>query len=344
VQTEVLPPEMQIAPASAVELSGIDTNAVIVAPFSRESNAMGRASWPSNWVNTWISLESWRRFNDLAEMARDSDSPSPTYRVQTATGIFSLKPGTRIARFDGMECWLGFAPQLISGIPYVHWLDAQKILQPLARPANYCCDNGGRTVVIDAGHGGRDIGTSSGPSGHQEKDYTLDWALRVQRLLASNGWNVVMTRTSDVDLGLADRVAIADQARADLFLSLHFNSGSANRDLAGIETYCLTPTGMPSHITRTYEDDVRQSFPNNAFDAQNVQAAVRLHRTLVQRSGAMDRGVRRARFMTVLRGQKRPAVLIEGGYLSNPVEGQKIASPAYRQILAEAVASGLQLD
>jgi N-acetylmuramoyl-L-alanine amidase len=153
-----------------------------------------------------------------------------------------------------------------------------------------------------------------------------------------------MTRTTDSDLALGDRVAIADQANADVFISLHFNSGSANRELAGIETYCLTPTGMPSHLTRNYDDDLRQVFPNNAFDEQNVQAAVRLHRALLERSGATDRGVRRARFMTVLRGQNRPAVLIEGGYLTNPAEAQRIASASYRQLLAEAVASGLQID
>ena len=100
---------------------------------------------------------------------------------------------------------------------------------------------------------------------------------------------------------------------------------------------------MPSHLTRTYEDDVRQAFPNNKFDEQNLQAAVRLHRVLLQASGAQDRGVRRARFMTVLRGQNRPAVLVEGGYLSNPIEAQRIASASYRQILAEAVARGLQI-
>jgi len=67
-----------------------------------------------------------------------------------------------------------------------------------------------------------------------------------------------------------------------------------------------------------------------------------LHRALVKSSGALDRGVRRARFMSVLRGQSRPAVLIEGGYLSNPAEAQRIASATYRQTLAEALARGLQ--
>jgi N-acetylmuramoyl-L-alanine amidase len=351
MQTEVLAPDIEVAPAANVEVPTIATppavaptlaSAPVPAPVPVQQSRA--TSWPTNWVNTWIALESWSRFNELAAIQKYGDNGSVNYRVPATASSFSLKIGSRIANYDGVEYWLGFAPQIIGGSPYVHWIDAQKLLQPLVRPARYCCINGVRTIVIDAGHGGRDLGANAGSSANAEKDYTLDWALRLQNLLTTNGWNVVMTRTDDSDLGLAERVAIADQARADFFLSLHFNSGSANRDLAGIETYCLTPAGMPSHLTRNYEDDVRQVFPNNAFDEQNVQAAVRLHRALLQRSRAQDRGVRRARFMTVLRGQNRPAVLIEGGYLTNPAEAQRIASASYRQVLAEAVATGLHLD
>jgi N-acetylmuramoyl-L-alanine amidase len=85
-----------------------------------------------------------------------------------------------------------------------------------------------------------------------------------------------------------------------------------------------------------------ERYPNNAFDAANLQLAIRLHAALLQASGEADRGVRRARFMGVLLGQKRPAVLIEGGFLSNPQEAEKIESPAFRQKLAAAVAEVLQ--
>jgi N-acetylmuramoyl-L-alanine amidase len=85
-------------------------------------------------------------------------------------------------------------------------------------------------------------------------------------------------------------------------------------------------------------------FPNNAFDAQNLQLALRLHRTLLAVNGNLDRGIRRARFLGVLRGQQRPAILIEGGYLSNPKEASMIARPAYRQKLAEAIAVALMSD
>ena len=99
---------------------------------------------------------------------------------------------------------------------------------------------------------------------------------------------------------------------------------------------------MPSTITRGYYDDPALSFPNNAFDTQNLQVAVQVHRELLQVNGRHDRGLRRARYLGVLRGQNRPAILVEGGYLSNPHEARLIADPAYRQKLAEAVAKALR--
>jgi N-acetylmuramoyl-L-alanine amidase len=160
-------------------------------------------------------------------------------------------------------------------------------------------------------------------------------------LLAANGWRVYLTRTGDTDLALSNRIAFAETHKAGVFVSLHFNSSAPNDQQAGLETYCLTPAGMPSAVTRGYGDDLGLAFPNNAFDPQNLQLALRVHRALLQVNGRHDRGVRRARFLGVLRGQHCPAVLVEGGYLSNPQEARRIADPAYRQKLAEAVAQAL---
>ena len=99
---------------------------------------------------------------------------------------------------------------------------------------------------------------------------------------------------------------------------------------------------MPSTLTRGYNDFWSDNFPNNDFDAQNLQLAVRLHSALLRATGMEDRGVRRARFIEVLRGQNCPAILIEGGYLSNPREAKLIESPEFRQKLAEAVADALK--
>jgi N-acetylmuramoyl-L-alanine amidase len=164
----------------------------------------------------------------------------------------------------------------------------------------------------------------------------------LQRLLLTNGWQVFLTRTNDIDLALSNRVALANEHNAGLFLSLHFNWAESDQAQAGLETYCLTPAGMTSSVTRGFPDDPAQAFPNNAFDESNLLVALRIHRALLQLNGHRDRGVRRARFMGVLRGQQRPAVLVEGGYLSNPREARLISEPDYRQKLAEAVANALE--
>jgi N-acetylmuramoyl-L-alanine amidase len=246
-----------------------------------------------------------------------------------------------MAFLDGLELQLGFAPQLIDTQPFVHALDLGKTIEPLLSGAPAIRSNSDPVIVIDPGHGGENAGAVSVLGNGWEKDFTLDWARRLQPLLASNGWHVFLTRNGDSNPPISSRVAFAEDHRAGVFLSLHFNSIASDPSQSGLETYCLTPAGMPSSVTRGFGDDASLVFPNNAFDAQNVQLAYEVHRALLHVSGGRDRGVRHARFPGVLRGQQRPAVLIEGGYLSNPEEARLIAQPAYRQKLAEAVAGAL---
>ena len=257
------------------------------------------------------------------------------------SGTLTLQSGTRQAHWNGLGLWLGFAPQAANGEVRVHPFDVVRNLSPLIVPEPPPAMST-HVVVLDPGHGGGNAGTRSVIDGQFEKEFTLDWAARLQPLLVSQGWEVWLTRTNDVERSLTDRVAFADERRAALFLSLHFNSASTNAGgPSGLETYCLTPSGLPSTLVRGSDDDPAAVFPNNGFDDANLHLAVRLHQELTRRTGEPDRGVRRARFMGVLRGQKRPAVLIEGGYLSNVREAELIGSPGYRQQLAEAVAKAL---
>ena len=161
-------------------------------------------------------------------------------------------------------------------------------------------------------------------------------------MLETNGWTVFLTRTSDVYVTNANRVTFAGAHHADLFISMHFNSAAPDTRQAGLETYCITPTGLPSNLTRGYSDVWSEVLPNNAFDAQNLQLAVRIHGAVLRAMGIEDRGVRHSRFDTVLRGQNRPAILVEGGYLSNPAEAKLIESAEYRQKLAQALAEALK--
>jgi N-acetylmuramoyl-L-alanine amidase len=252
-----------------------------------------------------------------------------------------LEIGSREAAWNDTVVNLGFAPEFIDDQIFVHGLDLQKNIEPLlfGPPLTF----GNRIIVIDPGHGGSNVGTHSVLNGRFEKEYTLDWAKRLAPLLESNGWKVFLTRSSDTTVSNLDRVTFAETHRADLFISLHFNSTpDRDRKPGGLETYCITPTGMPSTLTRGFPDVWSQVFPNNAFDAQNLQLAVRIQSALSRATGIEDRGVSHSRFDTVLRGQHRPAILIEGGFMSNPHEARLIENPEFRQKLAEAVADALR--
>jgi N-acetylmuramoyl-L-alanine amidase len=296
---------------------------------------------PAVFQGPWIGLDSWSKAYHLDSPTMISPTPSPTFALRSANGVLTLRPGSQMAYWDGLALHLGFAPHLIKAHPYLHTLDLQKTVLPLFDGSPGVVLGSRPVIVLDPGHGGEDSGTRSVVANRYEKEFTLDWARRLQTLLSTKGCDVFLTRSNDFDLSLSNRVTFAAEHKADLFLSLHFNSAGGAQNETGLETYCLTPAGMPSNLTRGFADDLRIAFPNNAFDAQNLQLALRVHRELLQVNGHRDRGVRRARFPTVLRGQQRPAVLIEGGYLSNPREAQLIADPAYRQKLAEAVARAL---
>jgi N-acetylmuramoyl-L-alanine amidase len=329
----------------ASSLNWTDTNTVQHFPAARSFKpvtpaARTYASFTAP-VTTWTSLDRWAAENKIGQPRLVSHTPVAAYAIGSANGTMVLDIGSREATWNNTEVQLGFTPEFIDDQVFVHGLDLQKNLGPLlfGPPLTF----GNRVIVIDPGHGGVNVGTHSVLDGRFEKEFTLDWALRLAPLLAANGWQVFLTRTNDEDVALSNRVAFAEAHHADVFISLHFNSTSdRSKETAGLETYCSTPAGMPSSLTRDYADTWSQFFPNNNFDAQNLQLAVLLQTALLRASNEEDRGVRRVRFIGVLHRQHCPAVLIEGGYLSNPHEAKLIETPEFRQKLAQAVADALR--
>jgi len=293
-------------------------------------------------VYVFTSLKRWAAEQKLNPPCLVSRSPVVTYALSSAKGVMALTIGSREATWNGVTLHLGYAPEIIDGEIFVHGLDLQKSLAPFlcGAPAAYGTN---RVIVIDPGHGGIEAGTISVTDRRPEKEFTLDWARRLQPLLEQEGWRVFLTRTNDVVMALSNRVTVAENRHADVFISLHFNAEvEGQHKAAGLATFCLTPVGLPSNVTRGFPDLLNQGFLNNSFDTQNVRLAEQLQRSLLRATGLEDRGVNRARFIAVLRGQRRPSVLIEGGFLSNPREAKRIASPDFRQKLAEAVAAALK--
>lgn len=211
-------------------------------------------------------------------------------------------------------------------------------------------------IVIDPGHGGHDTGTI-GPHGLEEKDLVLDVALRLGKLLEQRlGADVVYTRQDDTFVPLEERTAIANQAQADLFVSVHANS-SHDPDARGVETYYLNFT--------TSSDALEVAARENAVSDQSIHQLQQLVKTialqekveesrefaadvqhslyagLAGRSAAIrDRGVKKAPFV-VLIGAQMPSILAEISFVSNPQDEHKLRSPAYRQRIAQSLYQGI---
>ncbi|MFU1795553.1 N-acetylmuramoyl-L-alanine amidase [Paenibacillus azoreducens] len=181
-------------------------------------------------------------------------------------------------------------------------------------PANPGGGSGKKTVVIDAGHGAKDPGTT-GITGKKEKDFNLALVLKVGDILKQDpNLNVVLTRSDDTFLELKDRAKIANDLKADAFVSIHANSAGSSA-ASGTETY--------------YQRDASKEFANV------------MHKHLVQAAGLSDRGVRYGNFH-VIRETKMPAVLLEVGYLSNKNDEAALFSESFQQRVAQGIADGIK--
>jgi N-acetylmuramoyl-L-alanine amidase len=211
-------------------------------------------------------------------------------------------------------------------------------------------------VVIDPGHGGHDQG-ATGSHGLLEKDLVLDVSLRLGKLIEERmGSEVIYTRTDDTFVPLEGRTALANEKKADLFLSIHANSSSATR-VAGIETYYLNFTDSKDALDVASRENA--SSQKSVFELQDLIQKITLHdkaeesHEFANRIQAAlyafsarsfpdekNRGVRKAPFI-VLIGANMPSVLAEIGFLSNPREEALLKKPDYRQKLAEALYRGV---
>lgn len=242
---------------------------------------------------------------------------------------------------DGQEVrlFLSFPPVEDDGRILIPELDVLKTLDPMLRPWAVP-EFKVRTILIDPGHGGFDKGTLGVTRGVMEKTYALDTAKRLERHLRAAGFRTLMTRRTDEYVSLEDRAEQANVSSADLFISVHYNSARPARGPKGIETYCLTPAGAPSTGSSEGRISDYQFNPGNKRDVHNTLLAYSVHRQLMANLDAPDRGIKRARFV-VIKEARKPAILIEGGFLSNAAEQSRIRNPAYRETIARSIAQGI---
>ena len=243
----------------------------------------------------------------------------------------------RQAVLNGSQVWLHMPVIKLRGNWSISDADVQFVVDPLVRPSAYLGAKGTRTVVLDAGHGGKDPGTTS-KSGVLEKNLVLDIALRTRAHLAAAGVRVVMTRDTDRFWELEDRPYLAARGAGDAFVSIHMNA-AASRSVQGVETFVTAAENFPP-TAETKLGGKYPAVPNNQFNHSNMALGNQIQRAVVGITRAEDRGLKHARFI-VVRNAAMPAALVECGFLSNPQEALKLSTPSYRETLALGIAQGI---
>ena len=251
-----------------------------------------------------------------------------------------LEADSRDVSINGLRVFLGDMILASGGQLFVSRIDFERCLAPQLRPGFGVPPlPAPKIIVLDPGHGGKDNGTSA-----NEKTFALDVARRAQKSLAASGLRVALTRDADVFLDLAERSAKANASRADLFVSIHFNAVANDTRTSGVEVYTFAPRTQHSTgwLGRKDDPDLETAdMPVNRFDPWNAVLAQSIHRHFIRDLKAYDRG-RKLAHWGVLRGLECPGVLVECGFLTSTAEAKKIATPAYRQKIAEALAAGVR--
>ena len=215
----------------------------------------------------------------------------------------------------------------------------------------------GKTVVVDAGHGGKDSG-AVGYKKIMEKEVVLHLALEVEKELKKRGYTVVMTRDRDIFIPLQKRTRMANEANADMFLSIHANAFSKQLDVKGVETYFLSPARTERAKRVAAKENVedlgemgyssQQTFLNLLSREQVIASnklAIDVQKNLLSSvrskySGVHDKGVRAGPFW-VLMGAQMTAVLVEIGYITNPTEARRMSNSHYQKYMARGIANGV---
>lgn len=282
----------------------------------------------------------------VASVDGDSDSseeapPAPHRVIRTA------KPSAARAADDVPPAAAG-APGIVAPATTTQGQAPASMMRALGLKIN--------RIVIDAGHGGHDSGTL-GPGGLEEKDVVLDVALRLGALLKSRlGASVVYTRSDDTFIPLETRTAIANQAQADLFISVHANS-SPDTGARGVEVYYLNFTNSADALEVAARENasstesihqlsdlvkkiaLQDKISESRAFAEDVDES--LYAGLEEgNAGLRDRGVKKAPFV-VLIGANMPSILAEISFLTNPEDAQELRQPRYRERIAEALYRGV---
>ncbi|TKX30415.1 N-acetylmuramoyl-L-alanine amidase [Campylobacter sp. MIT 12-5580] len=218
-----------------------------------------------------------------------------------------------------------------------------------------------KVIVIDAGHGGKDGGAVGGGGKLLEKNIVLSVALKLGEELKNKGYKVFYTRTSDKFINLRDRTKIANDKKANLFISIHANAApNANKakTMQGLETFFLSPARSERSKEVAAAENKSDLEEANFFSRQNFlhslsrekiiasnRLAIDIQKNLLSKIRSkykvVDGAVREAPFWVLVGAQDMPAVLIEIGYITHPEEGKRLANKSYQELVAQGIAAGV---
>src|SRR5881392_2324912 len=284
----------------------------------------------------YLSVDNISKFYGLAA---EVVSVGGKTQLETVRSPLEFVRGSREVMINGARSWLCFPIIENDGRFLVSRTDLAKTIEPLLRPQRV--PNAGKveTIVLDPGHGGHDKGALSRYG--SEKDFALDVARTLRPLLQAKGLRVIMTREGDYFVPLEIRAQIANAARNSIFVSIHFNATDRNPNATGFEIFSFTPRGAPSTSDNSVAPSSLSMQAGTAVDAQSVALSACIYHSMIGHIPEFDRGIKRARF-AVLRLTIVPAVLVEGGFLTERGESQLIAKKDWRAKLAQAIGAGVE--
>ena len=302
------------------------------------SIAIAAGEWQVIKVNghDYLDVDNVSKFYDLPAEVVPSGA-----KIQSETAGHPLEfvSGSREAMINGARSWLCFPVIEQDGKTLVSRTDVAKTIEPLVRPHRVPNVGKVQTIVLDPGHGGHDKGQVSRYGA--EKDFALDVARKLRPILQAKGFRVIMTREGDYFVPLEVRAKIANSARNSIFVSIHFNATNDDPNATGFEIFSFTPRGAPSTSDGTVTSNSFNTQPGSSVDAQSMALSACIYHSLLGQLREYDRGIKRARF-AVLRLTKVPAVLIEGGFLTEGGESKLISNKDWRAKFAGAIGKGIE--
>ncbi len=283
----------------------------------------------------YLPLKSVAEYYKLVYRPNIKEKSAVLFNAAGTAKVAVFKANSRSFTLNGTTASLSFPVVIHQGQFMLEQTDFQDFLDPIMRPHSIP-KRRIRTIMLDAGHGGKDTGAQAG--GRNEKDINLLMVRRIGAILTMRGYTVLYTRTDDKFVELKDRSKAADKHKPDLFISIHCNAIAPEQadKISGIEVYVANAKGVPSYGG----DVIGQDRPGAKFQSTNAYWAYLMQRSLLKATAAVDRGVKRKQ-LSVVSFTPVPAMLIELGFLTHKEEFKKMTTPAYQDKLAVAICDGV---